>query len=94
MNIYKYKKNPDYEVSDMEEYIVLFTGNLEQVFIIDKSEIELFNIFDRSISIDGAVGLIIGLYAENETDRINIENDCKDFLQKLIKNKILIVDAS
>lgn len=95
MNIYncKYIKNPDYEVSDMDKYLSVFTGNLEQVFIFKNIEIEIFNLFDIKLSIDEAISLI-DLYADSEEDKANIKNDCEHFLINLIENKILIEDAN
>ena len=95
MNIYKskYKKNPEYETSDMGGYLSVFTGNLEQVFFLRNSEIEMFNLFDTAISVDDAVSIMIDLYAVSKADRINIENDCKQFLTNLIENQILVEDT-
>lgn len=92
MNIYecKYKKNPDYEVSDMGEYLSIFTGNVEQVFIFKGTEIEIYNLFDVIISINEAVSIVIDLYAESEADKVYIKEDCEQFVTGLIENKILI----
>lgn len=96
MSIYecKYKKNSDYETSDMGEYISVFTGNLDQVFIFKEAEIEMYNLFDTAISINEGINIFIDLYAESEADIVNIKNDYEDFLTNLIKNKILIEAAS
>ena len=90
MNIYKYIKNPAYEVSDMGEYLSVFTGNMEQVFIFRDSEITVFNLFYKAISIDKVIRILINLYAESEADKVSIKNDCEHFITNLIKNKILI----
>ena len=94
MNVDKYIKNPEYEVSDMGEYLSVFTGSLEQVFRLRDSEIEMFNLFDIAISVGDAVSIMTDLYAENEADKINIKNDCEQFLLSLIENRILIEYAN
>ena len=88
------QKNADYEVSDMGEYLSVFTGSLEQVFILKESEIEIFNLFDIAISIEDAVSILTDLYAESEADRINIKNDCANFIINLIENRVLIEDSN
>lgn len=96
MNIYRYKyiKNPEYEVSDMKEYLSIFIGNMNQVFFLRDSEIKIFNLFDKAISINSAIKMMVTSYAKSEADKVTIKKDCEDFLIKLIENRILIKSVS
>jgi len=94
INNYKYKKNPDYEESYMEDNLYLFTGSVEHIFTLGKKETLIFDLFDKTRSIDDAVNILIKIYAGNDIEKINVQNECECFITQLIKNKLLLEEAS
>lgn len=76
--------NPEYVVNEMDDSIVLFTADMEKIYIFNDVEKIILNAFVDSIDLRHAVKEISAQF--NSFD----ENECIEYIEKLISERVLV----
>lgn len=82
----KYVFNPDYIISNNKETDIIFTPNMDKVFILQEIESLIVNCFNSPLSIDEAISKIKPQF----TDSSFSLTECIEFINKIIEFKIII----
>ena len=82
----QYYINPNYVVNQTEKYYTIFTEKVDKVFLLQEVESEILFVFSEPKSIDAAVEIIADKFTRNSFN----EAECRQYINELIENKILI----
>jgi len=76
--------NEQFEISEVGESIIILEPNLEEVYIVNGVEKDIWELIDGDSTVADIIDSIENIY---EGD--GIESDIKEFLQSLIDKKII-----
>ena len=83
----KYIINQDFDKIDDDNKTILFTGNVDNVYILNEIETQIWKLFTNSCTINEAY-----IRFNTSTSQINIKKeDFNGFIEQLITKRILIL---
>lgn len=82
----KYYINPNYVINQTEDFYTIFTENVDKVFILHDLESKILLTFNEPMSIEIAVNIISKNFSEETFNK----SECIQYINELIKNRILI----
>lgn len=83
----KYVINAEMEELIVQDTVVLMTGEIERVFVLDEIEYKIWKIFDKSVEIAEA----LKLFKESVINVCILDEDFLEYVNQLIKNNLLVV---
>lgn len=86
----RYTVNQTFDRIESENKVVVFTGNVDKVFVFNEVEAKILSIFSNVYSIDDAF-----FEFNNKCDNVIVKkSDFYDFVKHLIEKEILIEIAN
>lgn len=82
-----YILNPTFVLNFTDDYNIIFTPNMEKIYVLGEVENIIVNAFINPISINDAISKI----CLNFTSSTFKEAECLEFIHKLIEEEILCV---
>ena len=82
----KYQMNPNYVVNQTENFNTIFSEKVDKVFIMQEVESEILHTFETPICIDDAIDIISTKFTLETFNEL----ECRQYINELIENKILV----